>query len=305
MAVQVAGSINVDLIQMVESLPLPGETVMALRTTKLPGGKGANQAVAAARMGADTRFIGAVADDDDGRWMRDLLESDGIDTSAIATLPDTQTGLALIAVDSAGENQIIVSSGANALVTPDQAGAAISTGVRLAQLEVPVASVAAFFTAPGAEETTRILNTAPAITEATSLFEHSDIIIANQHELAHYLGLPNAPAGPEEALAARQLLTRPDQAVIVTLGAQGAVAVRSESHFHAPALKVTARDTIGAGDCFCGALAALLDAGETLEHALPLANAAAALCTQKDGAIPAMPTLTEARDFAASAQAGR
>ncbi len=292
MAVQIAGSINVDLVQSVLALPRPGETVMALSSTRLPGGKGANQAVACARMGGDVQFIGAVGNDDDGRWMRSLMEQDGIDMDAVVTLDDEASGLALIAVDSAGENQIIVSSGANAKVSAQQAGAAhADAGVRLAQLEIPVDAVRAFFTAPGAEKCTRILNTAPSIPEAASLFEHVDILIANQHELAEYLQLDHAPEKPEDAMIARDLISRADQVVIVTLGAKGAMAVWKDRHFYAPAFKVTSLDTIGAGDCFCGSLAALLDKGETLEEALPKANAAAALCTQTQGAIPAMPTL--------------
>ncbi|WP_336980654.1 ribokinase [Altererythrobacter fulvus] len=297
MAVQVAGSINVDLIQSVEALPRPGETVLSFRSARLPGGKGANQAVAAARMGAPTRMIGAVGSDDGGSWMRGMLEEHGVDTQAIAALKDMATGLASIAVDCSGENQIIVNPGANEAVTPDQAAQIRPEAqVLLAQLEIPVDTVRAFFTAPAAQGRIRILNAAPALREAAPLFDHADILIVNQHELAHYLGLSDAPQSAEDALVARQLIARGDQAVIVTLGALGAVAVWNDRHFHAPALSVTPIDTIGAGDCFCGALAALLDSGESVEAALPLANAAAALCTQKQGAIPAMPSRSEAEN---------
>lgn len=295
MAVQVAGSINVDLIQSVKELPRPGETVLSFRSVRLPGGKGANQAVAAARMGAATQMIGAVGDDEGGLWMRGLLEEHGVAPDGIAILEGQATGLALIAVDCGGENQIIVNSGANEAVEPLHASAlAPDAKVLLAQLEIPTETVRTFFTAPGAESRIRILNAAPAVPEAKELFGHTDILIVNQHELAHYLGLGDAPETAEQALVARKLISRPDQLVIVTLGALGAVAVWQDRHFHAPALPVTPVDTIGAGDCFCGALAALLDAGETLEAALPLANAAAALCTQKEGAIPAMPSHAEA-----------
>ncbi len=295
MAVQVAGSINVDLIQSVKELPRPGETVLSFRSVRLPGGKGANQAVAAARMGAATQMIGAVGDDEGGLWMRGLLEEHGVDPDGIAILEGQATGLALIAVDCGGENQIIVSSGANEAVEPFHTSTlAPDAKVLLAQLEIPTETVRAFFTAPGAESRIRILNAAPAIQEAKELFGQTDILIVNQHELAHYLALGEAPETAEQALVARKLISRSDQVVIVTLGALGAVAVWQDRHFHAPALPVTPVDTIGAGDCFCGALAALLDTGETLEAALPLANAAAALCTQKEGAIPAMPSRAEA-----------
>ena len=298
MAVQVAGSINVDLIQTVDTLPRPGETILAHSSRRLPGGKGANQAVAAARMGALTRFTGAVGEDEEGRWMREILAHEGIDTAGIASLPDQLTGLALIAVDSSGENQIIVNPGANGTLSPTQARSlAEDARVLLAQQEIPLETVRAFFSAPGAVGKLRILNAAPAMPDAASLIDETDILIVNQHELAEYLHLEQAPSGQDEALAARQLIRRADQLVIVTLGAGGALAVWSDRTFHAPAQPVTPLDTIGAGDCFCGALAALLDAGETVEGALPLANAAAALCTQKHGAIPAMPTREELESF--------
>lgn len=294
MAVQVAGSINVDLIQSVESLPRPGETVLAHASAQLPGGKGANQAVAAARMGAAVHFTGAVGDDASGRWMTDTLAAEGIDTTRIAADPALPTGLALIAVSRDGENQIIVNSGANGAIQPDAAqDLAPDARVLLAQQEIPLPALHAFFGAPGADERLRILNAAPALPETASLFGLIDILIVNQHELAVYLGLAQAPQGIDQALVARQLISRDDQVVIVTLGAGGALAVWADRHLHVPALKVTPLDTIGAGDCFCGALAALLDAGWTIEAALPLANAAAALCTQKEGAIPAMPTRAE------------
>lgn len=301
MAVQVAGSINVDLIQQVDALPRPGQTVLARSAVRLPGGKGANQAVAAARMETTTRFTGAVGDDEDGRWMRGVLERDAIDTSGIVTLKNETTGLALIAVDRRGENQIIVNLGANSAVGVQSASEVREdTRVLLAQLEIPVETVRAFFTAPGAKGKLRILNAAPATPAAASLFDETDILIVNQHELAEYLELERAPEGPDEALGARRLIQREGQAVIVTLGADGALAVLADRHFHAPAKQVTPLDTVGAGDCFCGALAALLDGGITLEAALPLANAAAGLCTLTQGAIPAMPSRAEAEAFLAS-----
>lgn len=294
MAVQVAGSINVDLIQSVDSLPRPGETVLAHDSKRLPGGKGANQAVAAARMGAVTRFTGAVGDDEAGDWMRNILEREAIDISRIATVPGKPTGLALIAVGADGENQIIVNPGANGAIEPTDAHALASDAkVLLAQQEIPLAVLEALFSAPGADEKLRILNAAPALPATARLFVHTDILIVNQHELAVYLELTEAPATLGEALVARRLIEREGQLVIVTLGAGGALAVWADRHLHVPALPVVPLDTIGAGDCFCGALAALLDAGRTVEEALPWANAAAALCTQKEGAIPAMPTRDE------------
>ena len=309
MVVKVAGSINIDLVQSVSALPRPGETVMALASARLPGGKGANQAAAAARIGAHTLMIGAVGDDEGGRWMIDQLAACGVETRSIAQMPGLPTGAAYIAVDEAGENQIIVAPGANAALSAQHVSTASAGGdVLIAQLEVPIETVRAFFPpSPGA--CIRILNAAPAVAGAESLFDLADILIVNQHELAFYLRLPQAPRDVQGALAARTLISRAEQVVVVTLGALGAVAVRRDSHVHVPAFPVVPLDTIGAGDCFVGTLAAALDlsASErmTVEEALPLANAAAALCTQKPGAIPAMPTLAEAQALIDSANKSR
>lgn len=288
MDVHILGSINVDTILSVDALPTAGETVLAAQVTRLPGGKGANQAVAAARMGARVTMTGAVGGDADGDRMRAVLEGEGIDVGGIATLADAPTGAAMIAVDAAGENQIIVAPGANALLAPGDGShlGDARLGLMLAQLEVPVAVIAAAFARAAGP---RLLNAAPFIPAARVLFAHTDILIINQHELAGYADLP-AVTGPAEAIvAARTLRAHPQQQIVVTLGGQGAVAVSGDTAIHAPALPVTPRDTVGAGDCFCGALAALIAEGMGLAAALPIANAAAALCTQTVGAIPAMP----------------
>lgn len=290
MTIQLLGSINVDLIAAVTALPRPGETVLAHGVARLAGGKGANQAVAAARMGAKVAMIGAVGADDGGAWMLGELARDGLDLGGVRTLADAATGTAYIAVDAGGENQIIVSSGANARIAPAALPApAADTRIRLTQLETPIETAAAFFAAEHCAGILRILNAAPALPEAARLLPDVDLLIVNQTELALFLGVADLPATIDSALAARALIGRADQIVIVTLGAGGAVAVRTESHLHAPAMPVNAIDTIGAGDCFVGSLAALLDEGLSVEQALPIANAAAALCTTVRGAVPAMP----------------
>jgi ribokinase len=292
MGVTILGSINVDVILQVAALPRAGETVLADSATRLPGGKGANQAVAATRMGASTALIGAVGADEAGAWMRDGLERFGVDLSALVVAAGVPTGAAYIAVDATAENQIVVAPGANRALTPDRLPAAGAGGVLLAQLEIPIATVAAAL-APGR---LRLLNAAPALPDAVRLFGQVDVLIVNQHELAFYLGV-DAIGDARAALAARALITRDDQVVIVTLGADGALAVWRDRAFHAPPVPVTPVDTVGAGDCFCGALAALLDEGWTIDAALPLANAAAALCTQSPGAAPAMPDRAAAEAF--------
>ncbi|MBU0556315.1 MAG: ribokinase [Alphaproteobacteria bacterium] len=304
MPIVVAGSINVDLIQSVEALPRPGETILALASARLPGGKGANQAVAAARAGAAVRMIGAVGDDESGAWMVAQLAAADVTTKDIATIEGALTGAAYIAVDRSGENQIIVASGANTSLSPAMVGAVADTEIRVAQLEVPVATVATFFAAPGDGQTRRVLNAAPALPEAISLFALTDILIVNQHELAVFLDLDRPPSTPQEALAARALICRENQLIVVTLGASGAIAVRADSAVHVPAFPVVPLDAIGAGDCFVGALCAMLDqageAGVTDEGLLTFASAAAALCTQKPGAIPAMPLRSEIEAFIAT-----
>lgn len=304
MAVQIAGSINVDMIQSVTALPGPGETVLAHQSVRLPGGKGANQAVAAARIGAETHMIAAIGDDEGGRWMAEQLQTAGVAVDHVQTMPALPTGTAYIAVDAQAENQIIVVPGANAALAPGHLPPLDGRHhVLVAQLEVPVETIRAFFSAAGSAECIRILNAAPAVPEASSLFDQTDILIVNQHELALYLKLPKAPANADEALVARKLISRPKQVIVVTLGAQGAIAVRAEDHFHVPGIPVTPLDSIGAGDCFVGALAAMLDQtpGCSIEQAIFFANAAAALCTQKQGAIPAMPCRVEVEAMIASA----
>ncbi|MCW2350940.1 MULTISPECIES: ribokinase [unclassified Sphingobium] len=304
MAVVVAGSINVDLIQSVDALPRPGETVLALQSERLPGGKGANQAVAAARAGAQTRMIGAVGEDESGVWMTEQLSAAGVDTLAVVAVEGAATGTAYITVDTSGENQIIVASGANAALAPAMVDTVADADIRVAQLEVPVETVAAFFAASPGKQAVRVLNAAPAVLEAKRLFASTDVLIVNQHELAVYLGQHEERATPQAALAARALISRDDQLVIVTLGASGSIAVRAGSAVHVPAFPVVPRDAVGAGDCFVGALCAMLDrAGDarpTDEALLIFANAAAALCTQKPGAVPAMPLRSDVEAFIAA-----
>lgn len=295
MQVDVVGSVNVDLVLRVDDLPAPGETVMAVDFARMPGGKGANQAAAAARMEAATRLLAAVGDDEAGVWMREQLAQAGVDVSAVAPRPGLPTGAAHIAVDARGENQIIVLPGANhALgpVTPLEDALVV-----LAQNEVPVESIASAFAETAA---LRLLNAAPAEPTALAIFGLVDVLIVNEHELARYAAVAGI-TGADEAALAHGLLMRgqgaPRLAVVVTLGARGCLAVWRDRQVAVPAFPVVPLDTIGAGDCFCGALAALLAGGSDLASALPMANAAAALCTQARGAVPAMPARAAVEAF--------
>jgi len=275
--VTVLGSINMDIVMQVETLPRPGETTLVTATAHHPGGKGANQAVAAARMGAKVAMLGAVGRDPFGDHLVDVLAGEGIETSTISRLDDEPTGTAHIAVDRAGENLILVTGGANRHVTIESAPGA----VHIAQLETPVAAVAPFLRAGKFT----ILNAAPFVAEARALFALCDIVIVNQVELAGYAGSQD----DDVPGTARSLLSRPGQAIIVTLGARGAVAVTSEAVSEVPAIRADVVDTTGAGDCFCGVLAASIAAGLPLEDAMRRAVRAAALAVGKAGAIPSLP----------------
>jgi ribokinase len=280
MSVCVLGSINLDIVCRVAELPRPGETIMALDVRRFPGGKGANQAVASARWGAQTAMIGAVGRDEAGEELLEHLSFAGVDTSGIQRLADAPTGTAHINVSATGENMIVVVSGANRAVSPEQiiSHELQTHRVVLAQLETPVEAIAALFAE--AEGATKILNAAPALDEAKGLFPLADILVVNQSELGRYAGERHS----DVATTARNLISRPDQTVIVTLGARGAMAVDAHEAISVKGHPVDVVDTTGAGDCFCGILAACLDEGLGLPEALLRANRAAAVSTCRPGA---------------------
>lgn len=314
----VCGSLNMDLLARVAALPKPGETVPGLELNRLPGGKGLNQAVAAARMGARTAMLGACADDADGQALSGLLVAEGLDTRFVAvreTLrrPDVHTGLAMVWVAGDGENSIVVYSGANATLTPDEARAALhamtgSAKVAMAQLETPLETVAAFLELARAQGARTLLNTAPALAGSLPLLALADIVVLNETELAFYAHVTNelstadAPAVDTCTHLARQLVSRLTAScgtaptIVVTLGAQGALTVCGQEVAHYPAPRVTPLDTTGAGDCFCGVLAAALAAELPLPAAVRRANRAAALAVGRLGAAPAMPRAHELTD---------
>jgi ribokinase len=301
MSVTVFGSVNMDMVLRVDCLPLPGETVTARSFAFLPGGKGANQAVASARYGAATRLIGAIGDDQHGTTMREFLNNCGVDLALLAALTGP-TGLALICVDDRGENQIVVVPGANALVAAPAQGigsAASGRAVALAQLELPVRAISRFLKDSRDAGAITILNTAPALVAAVSLFEDVDILILNETELEFYLGhvLPNDPHAIGKAACA--LLRDARQTIIVTLGGAGVVAVSTDDITSIPAPSVNVVDTVGAGDCFCGVLAAALSDGRSFVDSIRLAVHAAALAVQKEGAATSMPTRAEIEAAAA------
>jgi len=297
MSVCVLGSLNLDIVCRVAELPKPGETVMSRGVERLPGGKGANQAVAAARCGVRTHLIGAVGRDEAGDTMLAALRRAGVEAVQVLRLADHATGQAFIWVSEAGENSIVVAGGANLAVTPGMPDpeAAAQSRVLLAQLETPAETIAALFGgAPARAGCLRLLNAAPAIPEARRLFPLVDILIVNETELATFAGETIVVDDLDAVVgAARALISRPGQTVVVTLGAAGAVAVTPGGRIVVGGRAARVVDTTGAGDCFCGVLAARISQDADLETALAWANAAAALSTERPGATPAMPSRAE------------
>ena len=277
----VVGSSNLDLVATAVALPMPGETVLGHGYAEHPGGKGLNQAVAAARGGARTTFVSAVGDDEAGRRLLQVMEADGIDTAAVVRATGVPTGRALIGVSDAGENSIIVVPGANATVTVVSLPAA---SVVLAQLEVPVATVQRAFELARAAGAVTVLNPAPAQSLPAALLELCDVVVPNEHEV-ELLGGVDA------------LLALGARAVVVTQGSRGATLHRAGGTTHIDAHAVTPVDTTGAGDTFCGWLSARIAAGDALVDALRSASAAAALSTTRAGAVPSIPTATEVAAF--------
>lgn len=289
----VLGSINIDTQLQVEHFPLPGETIRGLSLQTGLGGKGANQAVAASRAGAPTALHGRVGAEDAPLDRLSTLAPD-LDLQGVTVDPEVATGSACVMLDSAGENAIIVIGGANDRVQAPQ-GLAFKPGdIGLAQLEVPVAAIDAFFQQAQASGARTVLNTAPALPGGRDLFALSDVLVMNETELAFYAGSMPEPSQPAIVEAARSLLAKPQQTIIVTLGAAGALAVGAQHHAMAPGRKATeVRDTTGAGDCFCGTLCAALAQGELLAAAMTRANAAASLQVSRHGAAEAMPNAEE------------
>ena len=313
----VVGSINTDLVAYVQRLPAPGETLFGERFAQFAGGKGANQAVAAARAGAAVSFHGAVGDDAFGHAGRAGLLRAGITVDGLLTLPEHASGLALIVVDGQGENQIVVVPGANGQfgadqVAPAPARPAAKPAVLLLQNEISVATTftcARRWHAAGARV---VLNLAPAPAEPlpSAVITAAEFMLVNELELSALDGAGHTDA---DRIAGRVAdLMAGDGAprnLIVTMGADGCLWARRDGSgavalYRQPALPVTAVDTVGAGDCFCGVFAATLAAGATTAAALHRASAAAALAVRRPGAQPSMPRADEIEDSMRTLQLG-
>jgi ribokinase len=288
----VVGSINVDLVVTVDRFPRAGETLIGNSFARHPGGKGANQAIAAARMGARTVMIGAVGADAFGTFMRDTLSQAGVETDLVRGVPDTPTGTAAITV-AGGENSIVVIAGANARLTVPDIPLPIERGdVVVAQLEVPSAAWSAAFAIARAAGATTILNAAPANAAVAGFLPLCDFVVMNEIELGVMSGRSLSDAGGAADLAAamRTIRRGSDRVVVTTRGRYGLICLGPEDVIELAGHDVPCVDSTGAGDCFVGALAAGLAVDRDLRRALALANAAAAVSVQRPGAGSSMPT---------------
>jgi ribokinase len=297
----VIGSLNMDLVARCEHLPREGQTVFGSDFFTAPGGKGANQAVAAARLGARVTMAGCVGHDQFGRDLLAGLAKDGVRTHDVLAT-DRPTGTALITVDASGANTIVVISGANAACDTalvDRALAAADTpGVLLLQHEIPAEVNAHAIRAAKSVGWFVMLNPAPAHAVSHELLPLIDIIAPNETEAAMLTGL--AIGGRQDALtAARRLVAQGASAALITLGSDGALYCDAERVLHCPALPVQAVDTTAAGDAYLGALAAAHAESQTLEQSLGFAAAAAGLAVTRLGAQPSLGTRAEVADFIA------
>ena len=292
----VAGSINMDVVATADRHPRIGETVTGDAVLYFPGGKGANQAVAAAKLGASTTLIGRLGKDAFGDELKAFLAAQGVDLTFLQQTSEAHTGTALITIANA-DNTIVVVPGANALVSAaDVAAPAFAKGdIAVSQFEIPLHTISGFFERARAVGATTILNPAPAIEAERELLDLADILILNETELGLLakteLSDTDDPARFIEA--ARSLQTSQDKTVCVTLGWRGALALIDGRPLIIPGRAVKAIDTTGAGDCFVGAVAAQLAGGTSIREALAYANAAASICVQRMGAAPSMPTAAE------------
>jgi ribokinase len=293
----VIGALNVDMVVPVPRLPAPGETVVGVDLQRHGGGKGGNSAVAAVRSGANVRYVGAVGDDELGAAALAELRAEGIDVADVVVKAGSATGVALIVVDSSGENQIAVAPGANAAVTADDVTAAMERatgwpGCVLVSTEIPASAVAAAVEEATARGWVCVLNPAPVHPGVRDLLAHSPIITPNQGELRDVYRLLGEPGNPPVAAMAAAVASVTRASVIVTLGAEGMLLCRADG--------VTTRipagrarrvvDTTGAGDTFNGVFAASLAAGDDVESAARRGAAAAALSVEFAGARASMPS---------------
>ena len=296
----VVGSVNMDITARTDKLPDTGETVAARSVEYLPGGKGLNQAVAAAKIGTTVVLAGCLGSDSFADELASFVRRHKIDVSCLRR-SEKNSGIALITVDERGQNTIVVAPGSNADVCPeDVKKLPVSPGdVVVCQFEIPPAAVAAAFAKARRYGARTILNPSPVCPIPDEIFRNTDILIVNETELA-FLSRENVDENtPAEKIAdaAEKLKTDAEQTVIVTLGSRGALVAGSKDMLCVDSYKVPAVDTVGAGDCFAGVFAAKLAEGKDVGENVKTAARAAAVCVTRKGAAPAMPDAGELEHF--------
>ena len=299
--VAVVGSLNADLVVQVERMPAPGETVRGSELVVLPGGKGANQAAAAALLGGRVAILGAVGDDANGTLLLDAAARAGVDTGSVVRLDGVATGTAVISVDAQGENSIIISPGANGHLTPDYLAEEFFDGATVLCLCLEISEATALAAARYARKAGAqvLLNLSPYQQVGEDLLEQVDVLLVNDHEAADLLGREVVEAGWDAVLSG--LAAVGVQRAVVTLGSRGSVVLDATAASGArvvevAALAVEAVDTTGCGDAFTGALAQQIAAGRTLVEAAQFAARVAAIAATRAGAQSSYPTLEQLAD---------
>lgn len=291
----VVGSLNMDLVVTTSRHPLIGETILGGKFATFPGGKGANQAVAAARMGANVCMVGRVGNDAFGAELISVASKDGIDVKNVIMDEFEATGVALITVNSQGQNTIVVASGANFSLTPNDLhqaeGVFEDAGVLISQLESPLVTVQESFSIAMQKGLKVVLNPAPAQLLGDALLGMVDYLIPNEREAMQIAGVDNL----EEAI--KILLKKRVRNLIITMGENGVLVINSDIREHIPAYKVEAIDTVAAGDAFVGAFSAGLVDGMDVMDAVRFGNAAAAISVTRHGAQPSLPKRAEVLEF--------
>jgi ribokinase len=291
-AIVVVGSLNMDLVVRMSRVPAGGETLTGHDFATLPGGKGANQAVASARMGGKVTMVGRVGADGNGTALQSSLAAEGIDTSHVKAVTSVASGVAMIWVEDDGQNRIVLAPGANGsmgISDIEQAGTAIDAArMLIVQLEVPMPAVLAAVARAHRAGVTVLMNPAPAVPLPAALWPQIDILVLNESEATTLSGVDVRDAA-SAGHAGETLRLRGPARVLVTLGAQGVVIVDAQGSRHASAHEVRAVDTTAAGDTFIGALAVALGEGQSLEDAVALGQAASALCVTRAGAQASIP----------------
>ena len=298
-AIVVVGSLNADLVVHVPRFPVAGETISGEGFVVLPGGKGANQACAAGRLGGAVAMVGQVGRDDQGAMLRQSLSGAGVDVRLVDEDEQAATGVAIISIDATGENQIILAAGANGRFTPDRLARALplirSASVLLLQLEIPLDTVMRAATEAQAAGVTVVLDPAPARDIPDQLLRLASYVTPNEGELARLVGAPVAdePSMADIDAQAARLIARGSARVLAKLGARGARLITADGAAEWPARHVTPVDTTAAGDAFNGALAVALAEGADLDRAVRFATTAAAISVTRHGAQPSMPSRAE------------